>query len=561
MSRASAAHAGRAGRRCAALLPLTTAIWALIQLASLPTPSHAHTLLTDSNPADGATLEEPPSEIVLTFSQAPDAALSTVRVVDASGAEVDVGEAEPVPGEPTQLRFAVGELAEGTYTVTWRTTSGRDGHTAAGALAFGVRAPATRVGTVAAGPVSTPAPTPASVAGRWLFYAGVVLLLGAAAVGITVMRNPGTIPRAGLAAASAAAAVGVAVTIADKRATTQTSLGDLLSSPTGEKLTVQALAVLLSGAAVAWFFLRRNQPALLAVGGAASAAMLARALAGHANTSSVRWFTVATQWVHLVSVGVWIGGLVWLLLAMRQGDRGRGAGLARRFSWVAGWTLVAIAVSGGLRALDEVGAWGRLTGTDYGVTMLVKLGLVAVLVAIAASSQLRHLAAAAAGRIRGLSRAVRAEVAIGAGVLGVTALLTGFPPASSVAAAPDGVLAADNASTAASANTAAGCGRGSPDARYEVTVEPDPDPPQAEGTMLRLTVRRGSAPVEGAKVCVRANMPDMQHRGVSTATREVSPGRYEGRIVFSMTGGWVGSAVITPLGAQAVSVPVRFEVR
>ena len=647
------------------------ALLIVVSTAWTSVPAHAHAVLTASSPADGASVDVPPTEAHLTFNESPDPVLSVVRVLDPSGTEVEAGQAETVAGQPAQLRVPLGPLAQGTYTVAWRVTSAVDGHTTVGSVAFGVGVPAVAAGTDGAtAGVRTPAPTAASVAGRWLFYAGVVLLVGAAVVGVVVVSDPAAIPRWALVAAWAVAAGGLLLTIADHRATARTNLGHLFSSPTGEKLTTQVVAIVLGGVAVAWAWLRRSRPSLAAVGVAASAAMLARALAGHANASSVRWFTVGVQWAHLVSVGAWVGGLVWLLVAMRRRDPGQGPGLARRFSSVAALTLAVVAVSGAVRAVDEVGGWDGLFGTSFGTTLLVKLGLFTALVAIGALSRFRHVPVASADRIGGLRRSVRAEVAIAAGVLGATAVLAGLPPSASVAAASrsrsapgvavsghdyatsvrvtlvvtpgsagpnrfdstvadydsgepvpadsvrlrfelrdhpglapamldltrdrdshwrgsgnmlsidgrwrvtalvqtptDAVevpmeLATNAGGPASSAPSVGGggCGDGRPDPTYSMTVASDPNPPRAEGTTFHLTVRQDGRAVTGAKLCVAADMPDMQHPGVNTVARESAPGSYDADLDFPMTGAWTGSVTIAEPGKAAVSVPLSFEV-
>jgi methionine-rich copper-binding protein CopC len=153
----------RLGAVLAALLAIVSMAWAA-------PPAQAHALLTASTPADGASVGEPPQEIRLTFSEALDPALSEVRVLDTSGKEVNRGKAEPVPGQPAQVRVPLRPLDQGTYTASWRVTSPADGHTTVGSVAFGVGVPAEAVGIAqAAAEVRWPTPTAASVAGRWLF--------------------------------------------------------------------------------------------------------------------------------------------------------------------------------------------------------------------------------------------------------------------------------------------------------------------------------------------------------------------------------------------------------
>lgn len=418
----------RAGRLVAAVLLL--GVW----MASAAGPVGAHALLAASSPADGASLEQPPTEVLLTFTEAPDPSLTVVRVLDEAGARLEAGKPEVVPGQPRQLRVPLATLARGTYTVTWRTTSAADGHTTVGSVAFGVGVAAAATSADAGSPAMA-SPSAASVGGRWLLYVGLALLLGAGVVGVVVVSSPSPTSVWILNAAWAAAAVGLALTIADQRTTARTSLSQLLRSSTGHKLLTQVAALGLVWIAVVWASVRPTRWSLGAVGAGASGAMLARALAGHADASSVPWFTVGVQWAHLVAVGAWVGGLVWLLLALRRGDLGRGRGAARRFSSMAAGMLAVVTVSGVLRALVEVGAWTRLVHTRFGVTLLVKVGLFGGLVGLGALSR-RHVGRPGTGEnVRSLRRTVRAEVAMGAAVLGATAVLAGFPPPASLAAA------------------------------------------------------------------------------------------------------------------------------
>ena len=517
-------------------------------------PAHAHALLTEAVPADGATVEASPTETILTFTETPDPKLSVVRVLEASGEQVEAGRTEPVPGHPTQLRAALRPLPQGTYTVSWRVTSIVDGHTTAGSVAFGVGVPAVAAGTEGAPVPSAPAPTGASIAGRWLFYVGVVLLLGAAVVGVAVASNPATVSRWLLGLAWLAAAGGVVLSISDARARARTGLTELLSSSTGHKLAVQAVAVALCGVAVAWTCLRRSRRSLAAVGVGAAAVMLARALAGHANASSVRWFTVGTQWIHLLSVGAWIGGLPWLLIALRRGDRGQGSGLGRRFSAVAAATLAVVALSGVARALDEVGGWSVLVDTNFGVTLLVKLGFFAALVTLGARNRFRHVPAAAEGRSGALRRAVGGEMAIAAGVLGATAVLAGLPPSASLAAASRSRPAA-----AAAAMTVTGHDYAT---TVRVRLVVSPGSVGANHFDSTVAVYDSGEPVPAEKVSLRFQLRDRPDVGPATLDLARAPdGRWRGSgNVLSIAGRWSVTALVqTP--ADAVEVPMELVTR
>lgn len=96
--------------------------------------AYAHTELAGSAPADRATLEAAPEQLMLHFS-AP-VRLTALGVQRAGGAKQDLG---PLPTAASK-DFAVPAptaLAEGAYTVTWRAMS-EDTHVMTGEFAFTV---------------------------------------------------------------------------------------------------------------------------------------------------------------------------------------------------------------------------------------------------------------------------------------------------------------------------------------------------------------------------------------------------------------------------------------
>jgi hypothetical protein len=115
------------------------------------------------------------------------------------------------------------------------------------------------------------------------------------------------------------------------------------------------------------------------------------------------------------------------------------------------------------------------------------------------------------------------------------------------------------AATAGPASSGA-CGRGTPDDSYSVAVSSDPDPPRPEGTTFRLTVRQGSRAVTGAKVCITADMPTMEHPGLSGIAREGPGGRYDILVKFGMGGSWKAAVTIAEPGKPVATVTVDIDV-
>nr|WP_189929276.1 copper resistance protein CopC [Streptomyces sulfonofaciens] len=146
----------------------------------------------------------------------------------------------------------------------------------------------------------------------------------------------------------------------------------------------------------------------LSVGGAVVAIGLAAtwALSEHASVGIQTRLAVPVDVLHLLAVATWLGGLATLLTALYRAPSDAappiGAAAVRRFSAVAFGSVLVLVATGLYQSWRQVGSWSALTGTDFGRLLLVKVALVAVVVAIAGTSRrwtgrLTDAAAATAG--------------------------------------------------------------------------------------------------------------------------------------------------------------------
>jgi mono/diheme cytochrome c family protein/uncharacterized membrane protein len=148
--------------------------------------------------------------------------------------------------------------------------------------------------------------------------------------------------------------------------------------------------------------------------------------------------------VHLGSVAVWIGmlgSMVWVLWRSR-GIAGASVRrvfqieVVRRFSWAAAATVPLLMTAGLLSLLIEVPELRGFVDTDWGIAMLVKLALLALLFGVALTNAVvlrprseRPSASGEAGERlrRRFGRLMRVEMVLAIAVLGTTAALTQFP--------------------------------------------------------------------------------------------------------------------------------------
>jgi len=540
--------------------PLLALALAALWLTGTASGAGAHALVRSSDPPAGASLERPPRAVLVTFTEAPDATLSSIQVLDSSGRAVQVGRAIAVAGRPLQLQVPLGKLADGTYTISWRAVSQVDGHVTQGTLAFSV---GTGAGVTA--PTPQPAAVPASstpkglaLAGRWALYWGLALLLGAATTGLLVLG--GRLPAAArplLGVGLALAVGGFAGVVLAERSAVGVPLGALVASGPGRALDREAAALAVAGAAAGVLLARpRSRRALVAVGVTAAVAMAAHAAGGHAaGQSGLRAANLLVQWAHLVAVGGWIGGLVWLLAGLRGRDRPDQVAAVVRFSRLAAPILAVVVLTGLTRAAGEVGSPQRLLTTSFGQTLLIKLGLVVVLVALAATNRYRTVPAltAGTGTLAALRRVVRGELAVAASVLLAAALLSELPPAAFVSTAAARTPAPPVAVVASGADFATSV-------RLTLTVTPGLVGPNT--FTARVVDYDRHSPVPARRVALRFALPDRPELGTSTLELDrVGDGLWRGQgSMLSLRGRWTVTALVeAPAGA--VTVPLQVQTR
>ncbi len=506
-------------------------------------PAHAHAGYESSDPADGAVLDAAPATVSITFTEPPDPALSSVEVLDAGGTDVVVG---PVSAAgPRTLSVSLpGDLPDGAYTVSWRVVSSADGHSTGGTFAFGIgAAPPASTGSDDEGTVS---PTPLSIGAKSAFYAGTMLLLAVAVVGLGRFGGrPASLHLVALVAAALAFAGAALMLVAEQRML-DVPMQDLLRSDTGRPylwllgaVTIAAVFAGIGAARTRW------RDALWGAGAAAAAAMLVRATSGHAAAATPPWWQEGLQWFHFLAAGTWIGGLVLLLLLVRRAPVPPVA-QARRFSSLALVAVAVVVATGLLRSWNELGGAGWVLHafeTWYGTVLLIKVALAITIIGLGALNRYRTLPRLDRSP-RPLRRIVGTECIVALGVLVLTATLTGLDPNANASdhgpAAPPSVTAegSDFATTT----------------RIRLTATPgDPGANRLEAHVLdyddgtRLTVDQ-----------VTLHVRSVTNPGVPAADVELEA---EGEVwtaetgALSLAGTWTVDAVVRT-GSDAVEVPL-----
>jgi putative copper resistance protein D len=139
---------------------------------------------------------------------------------------------------------------------------------------------------------------------------------------------------------------------------------------------------------------------------------------------------VAFTALHQSAIAAWLGGLPYLLIALRRAnDLDFARKLSARFSKLALISVCALASAGLVLAYAYVGSFAAAYGTSYGAMVTAKIVLFGFLMFLGALNYQLVRAAPSSTTLASLKRFGEAEIGIGITVILVAASLTSLPPA------------------------------------------------------------------------------------------------------------------------------------
>ncbi|GAA5183088.1 copper resistance protein CopC [Rugosimonospora acidiphila] len=431
------------------LVALAGALLGVAGFFALPAgPASAHAALVRTSPTQGSVVQQPPREIVITFSEAVTPVREKIKVIGPDGKRVDRGN-PTISGDDMHVPLR-GDTQRGTYVVGYRVISA-DGHPVGAAFTYSLGAPSKNTATadVSSGGQTNAVVTAGVSVADFLGYAGLILAIGPAVM--LMMLWPRRLERR-RTTRLAYAGLGVLAlgTLLELYLEVPYSVGSGIFGISGSDLGTElvdrygvAHLVRLAVIAVAAVLLRP----VLAGGGATwqrwSLAVLGAAgvttfgVSGHPGTSVAPALTVIADAVHLGGVSIWIGGLVVLTaFVLRQADTDELSVVLPVWSDWAAASVAALVLAGTAQALVQIGSLDALLHTTYGKLVLVKAGLlVAVLVVAVFSRQLvrrgpRDADGAPDPTVgRRLRRTVLTEVVGAVVIIGVASVLVQTTPA------------------------------------------------------------------------------------------------------------------------------------
>ncbi|MFD2792475.1 CopD family protein [Promicromonospora vindobonensis] len=422
---------------------LAAGLLAALVLATWCAPvAAAHTKLESSAPADGTTSAGPVDDVTLTFTL-PVTTLGEGIVIDGPGGTVPTDVAAAEDGLVLVATPTV-PLTAGNYTVSW-TAAAQDGHPLEGTFGFTVAGPDPVPSEPAA---SEPTASESAASGHSAHdmddmdddmdhdaaamdstatnVAGVLTRLGAAAAlwgglvaagalafAALVLRGPdredvpvvlrlvrwmGGLILAGLLVQISAGSVLVAHGDV-AAAVSPSSIAGSLTGTTRWALGLQAVGA-VAVAAGARHTMRGSWLAILGsvlVGAG-------HVLGGHSNTAEPRWVVVTADVAHLSAAAVWVGGVVAmgvLLHSRRREGRALDAALiGARFSVVAAVSVAVVGAAGVVLAVEILDRPEQIWESAWGLLLLAKIAVVAVVGTVGAYSHFRVVPQLSARRSR-----------------------------------------------------------------------------------------------------------------------------------------------------------------
>ena len=393
-------------RKRALLLIAAMALYSLWAVS----PVFAHAELVRSVPESNAVLDESPKQVELLLSEPLEANGSNIKVYDSSGQAVDNGDLSVDPSNPERMTVSLPPLPDGIYTVSWRALSQIDGHGTAGSFPFAVGKVDASVMPEAEQTGGATMPISALIA-KWLLLASAAILAGQYLSKFFIWKTStaSSGEQAGLFDRLSAAwdvlykmgSYGIFLAfILGVLSQAGQATGHELAYPWAKE-TLQVLTstrlgliwlIRLTLALIGLWIMRVRSSSWKGIGQfiIGLALLLTISLTSYAATELHPLLPVLGDWLHLIGMSFWFGGLAYLIVGLtilKNADAGSrihiASSAARRFSTMALPSVAVLGVTGIYSAFLRVGSITALLDTLYGHSLLFKQGFVAALLVIA----------------------------------------------------------------------------------------------------------------------------------------------------------------------------------
>lgn len=566
----------------------TTLVLLVVLLLTAVTsqPSFGHASVVRSDPADNAVLDKPPEQVTIWFTEPVAVDFSTFRVIDIQGQTVKLDGIERDEADHKIISLLLPEISAGVYSIHWNVLSEADGHDTQGVLAFGVGSGA----DLSAAPTTTTetAVPWTEAALRWLNFSLLAAVTGALAIRYLILGKSEKDAVVGTAVQTAQQRIliwavrftmglfvtgfflliyqiaGLLETLPDSATFWGTGWKLISLSRWGYLWLARQAVILLLLASLRLIRINQLNPEPKLLGFLAAFFTLGltviQALNSHAvAVDTQRTLAVTIDSLHLISVGLWLGGMVALiigLLPVIRRDRSLLAPLARagwgRFGLMAAFSVALIILTGIYNTGRQVASVDALLTTFYGQALLSKVGLMLLMGAVGlVNSMLLHGRVAAPlakllGRpagwtplsLRRLPQLVLVEMGLGIVILLFVGLVTS-------AANPQGPEFTPFNEESVLGTVA------QPVDDLLISFSAKPNRPGQNVFLVRAASARRPPPAEVLRVITRLTYLDEDIGTITVDAQEIDEGQYHiGGSYFSLAGTWQVEVAVRRQGVE-----------
>ncbi len=405
----------------------------------------AHAYIVNSSPSENESLDDSPTKATIEYNEKIQSGFAVLNVTNSAGEKVDEGNVT-VEGKTISVDLKA-NLKNDVYTMEWRVVSA-DGHSITGLVPFsigelpeGVVLPQEQYTADKSSMVSV------SI-NKVLLYSGFSLYMGLVLFYLVWFRPNGLEPK--IAGRTKRYAV-VALTLIGLGLLsfiviqTQVNAGvsffqalkpsllleTLQSTKEGTIWSIQMVLFLLLVLAQVFIFkkgalLKKIMwilPLISFVG-----ILLCKAFIGHPSSSPYENVAIIMNFFHLTAASIWLGGIIVIIFLLKEGVFAKEGeqhdiywNTLQSYSMWALFTVAVLAISGAVNGSLLIPDFHSLVSTAYGITLLVKVGIFALMIGFGAY----HLVSRTMlSRQKFYKKTIKIEMVLGVLLLMVTSVFT-----------------------------------------------------------------------------------------------------------------------------------------
>ncbi|MDE5053227.1 copper resistance protein CopC [Niallia taxi] len=405
----------------------------------------AHAYIVNSSPSENESLDDSPTKATIEYNEKIQSGFAVLNVTNSAGEKVDEGNVI-VEGKTISVDLKA-NLKNDVYTMEWRVVSA-DGHSITGLVPFsigelpeGVVLPQEQYTADKSSMVSV------SI-NKVLLYSGFSLYMGLVLFYLVWFRPNGLEPK--IAGRTKRYAV-VALTLIGLGLLsfiviqTQVNAGvsffqalkpsllleTLQSTKEGTIWSIQMVLFLLLVLAQVLIFkkgalLKKIMwilPLISFVG-----ILLCKAFIGHPSSSPYENVAIIMNFFHLTAASIWLGGIIVIIFLLKEGVFAKEGeqhdiywNTLQSYSMWALFTVAVLAISGAVNGSLLIPDFHSLVSTAYGITLLVKVGIFALMIGFGAY----HLVSRTMlSRQKFYKKTIKIEMVLGVLLLMVTSVFT-----------------------------------------------------------------------------------------------------------------------------------------